>query len=87
MKHKHKPASITLRKSEDRHSWRLFLVAGTAEFTQDRKTGVAPTKKPYRRLTVRLWFFGADEVNRTPDPHITNVLLYRLSYIGDKQPL
>lgn len=25
---------------------------------------------------------GADDRNRTYDPHITNVLLYRLSYIG-----
>jgi hypothetical protein len=48
---------------------------------------MASTKKPYRHSTVRLRCFGADEVNRTPDPHITNVLLYRLSYIGDKQPL
>ena len=27
--------------------------------------------------------FGADARNRTGDLHITNVLLYQLSYIGD----
>ena len=43
---------------------------------------VTPIKKAYRLSTVSLYFYGADEVNRTPDPHITNVLLYRLSYIG-----
>ena len=30
---------------------------------------------------------GADDVIRTHDPHITNVLLYRLSYIGTNQQL
>ena len=43
---------------------------------------VTPIKKAYRHMTVSLCFYGADERNRTSDPHITNVLLYRLSYIG-----
>ena len=30
---------------------------------------------------------GADDVIRTHDPHITNVLLYRLSYIGTNPKL
>ena len=47
-----------------------------------RDPHVTPIKKAYRLSTVSLCFYGADEVNRTPDPHITNVLLYRLSYIG-----
>ena len=33
----------------------------------------------YKVLTRRS---KADEGTRTPDPHITNVLLYQLSYIG-----
>jgi len=28
------------------------------------------------------WKNGADEGTRTPDPRITNALLYQLSYIG-----
>ena len=77
--------------------WRLFIAfhwnpfnfcgAGMAEISQERSTGVAPAKKAYRHLTVSLWFVGADDVNRTHDPHITNVLLYRLSYIGINQIL
>ena len=42
-------------------------------------------KKAY--ISVSLCFYGADERNRTSDPHITNVLLYRLSYIGINQIL
>ena len=59
--------------------WRLAEVAG---FLKMRITCVAPIKKAYRLVTVSLCFYGADERNRTSDPHITNVLLYRLSYIG-----
>ena len=32
--------------------------------------------------TKTLIFFGAGEMNRTPDLLITNELLYRLSYTG-----
>ena|GEM_PF-2462372 len=44
--------------------------------------GVTPTEIKKAYITVSLCFYGADERNRTSDPHITNVLLYRLSYIG-----
>jgi hypothetical protein len=37
-------------------------------------------KKAPKRLSYR--FIGAEDVIRTRDPHITNVLLYQLSYIG-----
>lgn len=30
-----------------------------------------------------IYFFGADEANRTPDLLITNQLLYQLSYISE----
>ena len=29
--------------------------------------------------------YGADRVTRTPDPRITNALLYQLSYIGTRK--
>ena len=43
----------------------------------------AINKKGLVLVRLSLLFFGADERNRTVDPHITNVLLYRLSYTGD----
>jgi hypothetical protein len=35
-----------------------------------------------RKDTSALVTYGADEETRTPDPRITNALLYQLSYIG-----
>ena len=53
----------------------------------------APGEQQKTRATLRYagsvtaYFFvrGADARNRTGDLHITNVLLYQLSYIGEDQ--
>ena len=46
--------------------------------------GEKKTKNPskYLNLIGFLGKIGADEGTRTPDPRITNALLYQLSYIG-----
>ena len=31
------------------------------------------------------FYFGADKGTRTPDPRITNALLYQLSHIGETE--
>lgn len=36
---------------------------------------------------LRLGRFGAEGGNRTPDPRITNALLYQLSYFGIEEGL
>lgn len=40
--------------------------------------GVTPSQIKKAYISVSLCFYGADEVNRTPDPHITNVRVYAL---------
>ncbi len=39
------------------------------------------TKKPPERTAI---INGAEEETRTPDPRITNALLYQLSYFGNE---
>ena len=46
---------------------------------RDQKSEIDPVRAT---ATVKWSEFGADEETRTPDPRITNALLYHLSYIG-----
>ena len=39
-------------------------------------------RKPVQRMCLILLIFGAAKRIRTPDPRITNALLYQLSYCG-----
>ncbi len=45
-------------------------------------TQTAPTRADQAILSVRSWEVGAAEGTRTPDPIITNDVLYQLSYCG-----
>jgi hypothetical protein len=39
----------------------------------------------YSSPSEKHWKYGAGRGNRTPDPRITNALLYQLSYAGSNQ--
>ena len=41
----------------------------------------------YMKLHDKMQVFGAAEGTRTPDPRITNALLYQLSYSGGAVPI
>ena len=55
----------------------------TSHHARDQESEIDPVRTT---ANVKWSEFGADEETRTPDPRITNALLYHLSYIGTVKP-
>ena len=62
-----------------------MIVRESVRFRQSRSLPLSMPDSEFKAEDLEHEKNGADRVTRTPDPRITNALLYQLSYIGTRK--